>query len=374
MALDVLVGERLLERRTGTYEVGPAGRRWLDPSSPTYLGTYIQHTMEYWKWWGEIEAVLRGGPPITLHRAPRMTRAGRLHPWQYELARLSVSAVARSIPLRGDPMSVLDLGGGHGLFAARCAGAIGDCDGPRPSRIGRRGTTIAGEAGFTDVVDFVEGDIFTSDLGGPDDAVLCCSILHHFAPDEIDALLTRARAAFPPGGVLAVLDLFHAEDQPTASAAIFELFFNLTSGMDTLTEERLTAALTASGFSGPRGAPCEPSPTFASTRHRLSDLRGRRPRADRAPGGCAVRSPASIRDGLRTKQSPTPGGRAPGPAALRPREPDHDVGAQRRDQAVEPVGQPPVGVPRSSITEGTMTMRTRVASISTATARPGRTP
>ena len=94
--------------------------------------------------------------------------------------------------------------------------------------------------------------MFTTDLGGPHDVVLCGSLLHHFDADQIGTILTRARAALRSGGTIAVVDLFHPEKRPTSSAAIFELFFHLTSGQDTLTEQSLTAPLVASGFSKPR--------------------------------------------------------------------------------------------------------------------------
>lgn len=173
---------------------------------------------------------------------------------QYELARLSADTMSKAIPLPRDSSSLVDLGGGHGLFAAAvCRRHPGlratVVDLPGSVAVGRK---IASEAGITDVVGFVEGDMFLADLGGPHDAVLCCSILHHFSPDRIRALMARARAALRPDGVIAVLDLFHAEREPSFSAGVFELFFHVTSGMDTPTEEGLSATLIASGFSKPR--------------------------------------------------------------------------------------------------------------------------
>ena len=169
MAMDVLVGERVLSPPARRNGLGPAGRPWLDPSSPTYIGTYIEHTVDYWTWWGEIEGVLRGGAPIAIHSlSPGDPGWERYIRGQYELARLSATAVAKAIPLRGNHSSVLDLGGGHGLSAAAvCRRHRGMratvIDLPGSVAVGR---TIAGEAGFTDVVDFSEGDIFTADLGG----------------------------------------------------------------------------------------------------------------------------------------------------------------------------------------------------------------
>jgi hypothetical protein len=255
MTLDVLVGEGVLARHGHAYRLGAAGRPWLDPSSATYIGTYVAHTAEYWGWWADVENVLRGGPPISLHDAPAGDPGWETYiRGQYELARLSAASVARAIPVPTGSTSLLDLGGGHGWFAASvCTRHQGlratVMDLPGSAIVGRQ---IAAEGDFAKIVDFIDGDIFTAELGGPHDVVMCCSLLHHFDPDQIGTLMTRARASLRTGGTIAVVDLFHSENRPTSSAAIFELFFHLTSGQDTPTEETLTAALVSAGFSKPR--------------------------------------------------------------------------------------------------------------------------
>ena len=104
------------------------------------------------------------------------------------------------------------------------------------------------------VVTHQEGDLETADLGGPHDAVLCFSILHHLSPTQIDTLLTRACAALKPGGTLAVLDMFRPNpgQRRRSSAAIFELFFHLTSGVDTMSEAELGDHHTRTGFTAPK--------------------------------------------------------------------------------------------------------------------------
>jgi ubiquinone/menaquinone biosynthesis C-methylase UbiE len=255
MALDVLVGEGILARHGHAYLLGAAGRPWLDPSSATYIGTYVAHTAEYWGWWADIENVLRGGKPISLHDGPASDPGWQTYiRGQYELARLSAASVARAIPVPTGSTSLLDLGGGHGWFAASvCKRHRGlratVVDLPGSAIVGRQ---IAAERDFANIVEYVDGDIFTTDLGGPHDVVMCGSLLHHFDPDQIGTILTRARAALRTGGTIAVVDLFHSEKRPTSSAAIFELFFHLTSGQDTPTEQTLTTQLASSGFSKPR--------------------------------------------------------------------------------------------------------------------------
>src|SRR5690242_64686 len=61
MLLDLLTGEQLLKRAGERYELARDGRRWLDPDSPTYVGTFVEHSLEFWDWWGELETIMRDG-------------------------------------------------------------------------------------------------------------------------------------------------------------------------------------------------------------------------------------------------------------------------------------------------------------------------
>jgi ubiquinone/menaquinone biosynthesis C-methylase UbiE len=257
MLLDLLTAEQLLELRQDRYALSPDGRRWLDPASPTYVGTFIEHTVEYWDWWGELESVIREGPrPMQDHGVPAEDATWPVYiRGQYELARLSAGDVARAIPLHEGARSLLDIAGGHGWFAAELCrrhpglrATVLDLSGS--VRVGRE---VLAEAGMEDRVEHREGDMFTSDLGGPHDGVLLFSILHHLAPDQRSSLLARVRAALKPGGTLAVLDMFRPESGQTriSSAAVFQLFFHLTSGADVLSDQELRQLLDRAGFTAP---------------------------------------------------------------------------------------------------------------------------
>jgi ubiquinone/menaquinone biosynthesis C-methylase UbiE len=259
MLLDILAGDRLLRRREGRYALSRIGRRWLDPASATYVGTFVEHSLEFWDWWGRLEEVVRGDPQALQpnHAAPADDPGWPTYiRGQYELARLSGDDVARHMELRDGARSVLDVAGGHGWFAAalcrRHAGLRATVlDLPGSVAVGRE---IMRETGMDGVVAFVEGDMLSADLGGPHDAVLAFSILHHLQPEERLALLRRIRAALAPGGTLAVLDMFRpdGEERRVFSGAVFELFFHLTSAADVLSEPELRTQLAEAGFAPPR--------------------------------------------------------------------------------------------------------------------------
>jgi ubiquinone/menaquinone biosynthesis C-methylase UbiE len=249
--LDVLVqdGER--------FTLAARARKWLDPASPTYVGTWIEHSVSYWEWYESLERIVRDGGSVELHAG----HDGEPEYWrvyitgQYELARLSADEVAKQLRLPPGARSLLDVAGGHGWFAAAvCKRHPGlsavVLDLAESCAVGRG---IIEAAGMADRVSHSEGDMFEADLGGPHDAALLFDIVHHLSGEQLSVLLERVRAALRPGATIAVLDLFRTQSKrQTASAATLGMLFHLTSGGDLPSVEELIARLLAAGFESPR--------------------------------------------------------------------------------------------------------------------------
>jgi SAM-dependent methyltransferase len=252
-----LVGVEILDQAGDSFSLAPRARKWLDPASESYVGTWIEHTASYWEWYGDLERIVRDGGSFEIHREP----AEEQEYWrvyitgQYELARLSAQEVAKAIRLPAGATSLLDVAGAHGWFAAAvCARHAGlkatVLDLPGSAHVGRE--IIAG-AGLSDTVRHVEGDMFESDLGGPHDGVLLFDIVHHLSNEQIAAVLMRIRTALKPGGTIAILDMFRgAPGRQRASAAAGGLFFHLTSGADLPDPAELARMLQRAGFDRPR--------------------------------------------------------------------------------------------------------------------------
>lgn len=242
--------------RGGRYRLSRRARRWLDPESPLSVGRFVAATADYWDWWSRLDEVTRQGRPVGHHEAPpddpywRRYIAGQL-----ELARLSAGEVARKLPLPAGARTLLDIGGGHGWYAARlCDRHPGltatVLDLPGSAAAGRE--IIAG-AGYADRVRHVDGDATTADLGNGYDAVLCFNVVHHLTNERIEALFRKVHHALSPGGVFAVLDVFaNPPRRASAQANALGLFFYLSSGSGVHTEDELRGWLRSAGFPGPR--------------------------------------------------------------------------------------------------------------------------
>lgn len=252
-----LAGLRILEQDGHTFSLPRRSRKWLDPQSGTYIGTWLEHTASYWEWYADLERIVRDGGSFEIHREPaddeeywRVYITG-----QYELARLSAEEVAKTVSLPPQPRALLDVAGAHGWFsAALCRRHDGlhatVLDLPGSAAVGRQ---IIARAGMSDRVEHRDGDMFESDFGGPYDGALVFDIVHHLSAEQIVTLLERVRAAMKPGATLAVLDMFRSDSgPPRASSAALGLFFHLTSGADLYSRAEMGELMSAAGFSAPK--------------------------------------------------------------------------------------------------------------------------
>ena len=256
---ETLAGLEVLDRRGEQYAIARRMRKWLDPASDTYIGTWLEHSASYWEWFGDLERILRDGGSFEIHReGADADEYWRVYiEGQFELARLSAREVAKSIRLPPDPRSLLDVAGGHGWFAASlCRRHPGlratVVDLPGSARVGR---AIIAREGMSDIVEHRDGDMFEADLGGPHDGALLFDIVHHLSPERTARLLGRVRQSLRPGATIAVLDMFRARGESArqpASAATLGLFFHLTSGADLPDPGVLSEQLREAGFERPR--------------------------------------------------------------------------------------------------------------------------
>ena len=118
--LGALVGLGYARCRGERYRLSRGARRW-QARLPVTLAELSDWS---WRGMGHLEDILRGGAPLPLHERPADD------PWwttyqtaMAEVARFTAEPVAAALPLEA-PERLLDLGGGPGLHARRCAGAI----------------------------------------------------------------------------------------------------------------------------------------------------------------------------------------------------------------------------------------------------------
>lgn len=256
LLLECLCGIGHVRLHAGRYRLSRASRRWLDPDSRQSVAHFIAGTGDYAPWWSGLADVARSGTPYSHHSAaPEDPYWQRYIRGQMELARTSAPEVARRFPLPANARSLLDVGGGHGCYAAElCRRHPGlsatVLDLPGSARVGR---AIIAEAGMADRVSHREGDALTADLGDRFDGVLCFNLIHHLDEGQIVRLFTKIRVAMAPGGSFGILDAFAPPaGRRSAAASFVGLFMYMSSGAQVYTATQLHRWLDDAGFAPPR--------------------------------------------------------------------------------------------------------------------------
>jgi hypothetical protein len=230
--LGVLASAEYLKENGDSYTLGRKAQRWLRRGDPADVSAYIRFNYLQWDWLGELERFVQTGSPIAFHE--RLTGAE----WEdYEqgmaaIARLTLPEVVWRTPIPAGATALLDIGGGHGLAAARFlqrhpqltatvldlpqahAGAP-----PLPMNVAAR-------------VERVAGDALTTDLGHEAyDVIYVANLLHHFDASQIVSLAERIASSLRPGGIWVIQDGVRERRRRSErmSAAIGDLYFALTS-------------------------------------------------------------------------------------------------------------------------------------------------
>lgn len=273
---EALVAARYLRRdQQANYHLRAVARRYLVPSSPHYVGHYVELNYDQWDWLAKLDGAVQSGHSIDLHQSlERASESGVRGSWSRyleglaDLAREAATEIAAKTPIaaRGAAphRKLLDVGGGHGTFSVALCRRYPDLTAEildlheaiaAGESIARR---YAGPA-VAPRIHFRAGNALAPTLG-PDasyDAVLIFQLLHHLPAQEIPALFTRAVRALRPGGWISVIDLL---DPPrghrfNAAAAYTALYFYVTSRGHSYAPEQIEAWLIAAGCSRIRRFP-----------------------------------------------------------------------------------------------------------------------
>ena len=220
LLLDSLAALEHVDKRRGTYSLSKSGRKWLDPASDDYVGTYIEHCFDYWSWWDRLEDIVRTGEGIEIHDfAPDDPALGDVHPRAVRAGAHQLpggrEGAAAAVPAdvaarrRRRPRLVFGRAVPAPSHAAR--------DGARPARQRRGRTAHHRRAGHERPRAARRG---RHDERRPRRPARRRAVLQHRAPPVAGA---ERRAAAPactrrstPGGTVAVLDLWLPEDDRRA--------------------------------------------------------------------------------------------------------------------------------------------------------------
>ncbi|MBA4370638.1 MAG: class I SAM-dependent methyltransferase [Coriobacteriaceae bacterium] len=255
--LGALNGMRYVRRRAGRYSNGREVTRWLSESGTLDLRESVLFFGDLWDVVSDLTGLVRSGNAGNLHydgRGPDFWR--RYLRGLGVFVPLAAPEIVRKARLPRGARRLLDVGGGHGLYAAgfvrRTPGLSAEVfDLPEACAVGRE---MVAESGVAEGVTFREGDARSEPWGEGFDAVLLFNLVHNLTPEESADAFRRAHAALRPGGVVVVLEGEHqgAEGDISITAGLNEMLFFLTSGTRVYPEATMRDWMSDAGFSGIR--------------------------------------------------------------------------------------------------------------------------
>jgi 2-polyprenyl-3-methyl-5-hydroxy-6-metoxy-1,4-benzoquinol methylase len=267
---DFLVISGVLAKEGGCYRHTPTSAVFLDPRSPASLASVAQFlgnrmNMEPYEHLAEIvrsgRTVLPGDGSVEPENPVWVQFAQSMAPMM-----APVAGPLGALVLEGstEPMHVLDIAAGHGLFGIEIAklNPQARVTGLDWAPVLRVALDNAGKAGVHERYHMLPGSAFDVEFGGPYDAVLLTNFLHHFDKPTCVALLKKVRAALKPGGRAATLEFVPNEDRvsPPMPAAFSMIMLASTHAGDAYPLSELTAMYTDAGFGGVTAHPIPMSP------------------------------------------------------------------------------------------------------------------
>jgi 2-polyprenyl-3-methyl-5-hydroxy-6-metoxy-1,4-benzoquinol methylase len=215
-----------LHKHGDRYELTDNVRAFLDRASPAYLGGAVEFLLapELRESFHRLTAaVRRGGTAVSDEGTVSDDNpiwvgfARAMAPLMQMPARLLAGLVGGDT---GQPLRVLDVAAGHGLFGITIADQyprahVTALDWPNVLEVAAEN---ARRAGVAERYARLPGSAFDVPWGGPYDVVLLTNFLHHFDVSTCEQLGARAYAALAPGGRALTLDFIPEPDRVTPPA------------------------------------------------------------------------------------------------------------------------------------------------------------
>lgn len=217
--LDGLLGLGLIELRNGNYRNSAEASAYLIEGRPTYIGDLAKVLLSEAGHWSALPEVVRTGAPVMAQ-----THDVADNPFFEKLvsAIAPITAVAAVIAgqslglAEARELSILDVGGGSGIYSAiwlgmNRAARSTQLDWGPVNAIARR---LVAERGVADRFSCIDGDLHSTDFGtAAYDVGVYSHVAHQEGPDDNLRIFRKFRRALKPSGTLLVSDFIVEDDR-----------------------------------------------------------------------------------------------------------------------------------------------------------------
>ncbi len=260
--LGAAVALDLLEQQPTGYANSPLAEACLATDGPFYLGNLVKREGAFYRRWSRLsEAVEMGQRPEENVRDEHQVNWVRdFEMALYDVARTAAPAIAETLePLlperSGQPIRVIDIGGGHGAYAVALARRRPNVDAvvfDLPPVIEVAPSIVAADD-LGGRVTFQAGDFKVDSLGADFDLALLFGILVSETSADAVTLLRKVHAALAPGGLVAIRGIYLDADRAgplEATLADLHMLLSTGSGSASTTAD-VASWLIAAGFAPP---------------------------------------------------------------------------------------------------------------------------
>ena len=257
--LGMLAAMGFAERREGLWRASAEARRWLHPDGEGYCGPLIHGFRQSQPLHAQLLATLRTGDKAEGHSSAvaewergelPAEMAVRITAFMNAHSQASARGVVQ-LPLFADVRSLLDVGGGSGIFALQLAKAwpqlratVMEID-----SVCAAADRYIAEAGLGDRVTTLAVNMFTQDWPQGHDALFFSNVFHDWSEPTCQLLADKAFAALPSGGRILLHEMLLDDDHcgPLTTTAFSVLMLLGTRGRQYSFPE-LRGMLEAAGF------------------------------------------------------------------------------------------------------------------------------
>jgi 2-polyprenyl-3-methyl-5-hydroxy-6-metoxy-1,4-benzoquinol methylase len=267
-----------LQKHGERYELTADSKVFLDRASPAYLGGAIAFilTPTMLDCFSQLTAaVRRGGTAVSdegtvSHDNPIWVDFARgMAPLMQMPAQLLAGLVGGDT---GQPLRVLDVAAGHGLFGITIAERYRQAHVTALDWQNVLAVAVenARKAGVEKRYALRPGSAFDVDWSGPYDIVLLTNFLHHFDIPTCEQLAAKAHAALAPGGRALTLEFIPEPDRvtPPATANFALVMLATTAHGDAYTFAELESVFARAGFLRSEFHPLPPTMQQAVVSHK----------------------------------------------------------------------------------------------------------
>jgi ubiquinone/menaquinone biosynthesis C-methylase UbiE len=259
----------LLKKDGRIYSATPPARRYLDRSSPTWLGSSIDFfaapEMISLVLNDPVSYVKQGGSSGLANLTPNHPVWVRFAKAMTPIASLTAKRTAAYFATQSElPSTILDVAAGHGLYGIELAkmmpqALVTAVDWANVLAFAHEN---AKDAGVSNRYRMVAGNAFEVDWGRSFDLVLMANFLHHFGRDECITFLQKVRSSLSNKGRACAIDFVPNEDRVSPPMQAMFAFWMLatTPRGDAYTLSDLNDIAKDAGFSGASGRLLRPTP------------------------------------------------------------------------------------------------------------------